>query len=330
MLAASTAWSQKMKAIVIREFGDASQLELSDLPPPEAGPGEVTIDVAYAGVGFVDTLLRAGRFDFVKLPLIPGIEVSGYVRAVGEGVTNLTVGQKVAALLTDFTVEGGGMGGYAEIARAKAALTIPLDPEDDLATAAATIVNGATAVMAVGSLKPGARVAISGASGGLGRCLIAAARAAGAAEIIAISSKVTHHETLTRAGATKAITADDFENLTDNLDAAFDTVGGELRLRLLRRLETRGRLVLLGNASGMDTAFPGDEIWLRSLQIEGFATGGLSSLFPDRIADAARAALSLRHYSAHEIAVLDLYKAGDAHVALETRQGPGKFVLRVR
>ncbi|MCB8822934.1 quinone oxidoreductase family protein [Microvirga rosea] len=319
-----------MKAIVIREFGNASQLKLDHVSPPEAGPGEVTIDVAYAGVGFVDTLLRAGKFAFAKLPLIPGIEVSGFVRTVGEGVTNLAPGQKVAALLTDFTVGGGGMGGYAEVARAKAALTIPLASEDDLVAAAAIIVNGATAVMAVGSLEPGARVAISGASGGLGQCLIAAAKAAGAAEIIAISSKVTHHETLIRAGATKAITADDVENLTDNLDAAFDTVGGEFRLGLLRHLKTRGRLVLLGNASGMDTPLPGDEIWLRSLQIEGFATGGLSSLFPDRVADAARAALSLDHRSMGEIAVLDLHKAGDAHTALQTRQGPGKFVLRVR
>ncbi|WP_262299857.1 quinone oxidoreductase family protein [Microvirga sesbaniae] len=319
-----------MKAIVIREFGNVGQLKVDHVPPLEAGPGEVTIDVAYAGVGFVDTLLRSGRFDFVKLPVIPGIEVSGYVRAVGEGVTNLTIGQKVAALLTDFTVQGGGMGGYGEVARAKAALTVPLDPRDDLVTAAAIIVNGATAVMAVGSLVPGAKVAISGASGGLGQCLIAAAKAAGAAEIIAISSKVTHHKSLIRAGATRAITADDFGNLMDDLDAAFDTVGGELRLRLLRRLKTRGRFVLLGNASGMDTALSGDEIWLRSLQIEGFATGGLSSLFPDRIAAAARAALSFNHHSVGEIAVLDLHAAGDAHLALETRQGPGKFVLRVR
>jgi NADPH2:quinone reductase len=330
MLGASTAWSLTMKAIVIRAFGDANGLNLEHVPPPEPGRGEVTIDVAYAGVGFVDTLLRAGKFDFATLPLIPGIEVSGSIRTVGEGVTNLVPGQKVAALLTDFTVGGVGMGGYAEIARAKAALTVPLTPADDLVTAAATVVNGATAVMAVGRLKPGAKVAISGASGGLGQSLIAAAKAAGATEVVAISGKGALHETLSRAGATKVVAPDDLGAVTDDLDAAFDTVGGELRLRLLRRLKTMGRLVLLGNASGANTALPGDEIWLRSLQVEGLATGGISSLVPERITDAARAALSLARHRTGEIAVLDLHKAADAHLALETRRGPGKFVLKAR
>lgn len=319
-----------MKAIVIRDFGDTSRLALEDVPPPEPGPGDVTIDVAYAGVGFVDTLLRAGKFEFAKPPLILGIEVSGSIRSVGEGVTNLVPGQRVAALLTDFTVGRVGMGGYAEVARANAALTVPLSPTDNLVRAAATIVNGATAVMAVGSLKPGARVAISGASGGLGRCLIAAAKAAGAGEIIAISGKVALHEALLRAGATRVVTPDDFRDFTEDLDTAFDPVGGDLRLRLLSRLRTRGRLVLLGNASGVDTTLPGDEIWLRSLQVEGLATGGLSSLFPGQIADAAHAALSFSESSIGEAAVLDLSKAADAHAGLESRQGPGKFVLKVR
>lgn len=319
-----------MKAMIVREFGDADSLKLADVPTPEPGPGEITIDVAYTGVGFVDTLLRAGRFDFARLPLIPGIEVTGYVRSVGDGVSSLAPGQKVAALLTDFTVGGTGMGGYAEVARAKAALTIPLRPADDLVTIAATVVNGATAIMAVSGLKPGASVAISGASGGLGRCLIAAAKAAGAAVIMAISSKVSLREALLQAGATQVATPEEFRHAADGLDVAFDTVGGDLRLELLRRLKTLGCLMLLGNASGEDTALPGDEVWLRSLQVQGLATGGLSSLVPDRVADAARAALDLAPHTAGGIAVLDLDQAKDAHVALESGRGPGKFVLKVR
>jgi NADPH2:quinone reductase len=73
----------------------------------------VSVDVAYAGVGFVDTLFRAGVFP-LPLPFVPGIEVAGRVREVGAGVTGLAAGQPVAALLNDFG-RGSRAGGYAQI-----------------------------------------------------------------------------------------------------------------------------------------------------------------------------------------------------------------------
>lgn len=317
-----------MKAIVIRKFGDADRLEVEEVPCPEAGPGEVTIEVSYAGVGYVDTAVRAGKFAFARPPLIPGIEVSGSIRSVGEGVTNFHPGQKVVALLTDFSVGGIGMGGYAEVARAKAALTLPLGTDDDLAMSAATIVNGATAVLAVGTLGRSARVAVTGASGGLGRALISAARSAGAVEIVAISSKTSADESLAKAGATRIVSPVDAGSLRD-VDVAYDTVGGDLRRALLNQLKTGGRLVLLGNASGNDSPLPGDEIWLRSLEVYGVSTGGLSSQFPQRVAEAARSALRLNMMSASNFELLDLGRVKEAHRALEEGRGPGKFILRM-
>lgn len=316
-----------MKAILIRDFGDADHLHLEEMPDPTPAPGEITIDVAYAGVGLVDVLLRGGRFDFAKPPLVPGIEVSGTVRALGDGVTGFAPGQRVAALLTDFT--SGGMGGYAEIARAKAALTIPLAPEDELATAAATAVNGATAFMALEGVPRGAVVAISGASGGLGQSLITAALTSGARSIIAISGSPARRAALLQAGATVVVTPGEFEGFAEPLDAAFDTVGGPLRAALLRHLRPAGRLVLLGNASGLDEALSGDEIWMRSVIVEGLSTGGISHLAPERIAKAASLALLAGRGRTEAIAVFDLDRAADAHRALEARQGPGKFVLKV-
>ncbi len=258
---------------------------------------------------------------------MPGLEVSGKVKALGEGVTGFTVGQPVAALLTDFT--SGGMGGYAQFACAKAALTVPLGPEDDLAIAAATLVNGATAFMATESLRRGTAVAINGASGGLGQSLLTATAELGASEIIAISGNPGAADTLRRAGATHVVAPGDFATDKQTFDAAFDVVGGKPRIDLLRRLKQGGRLVILGNASGDDTHLSGDDIWLRNLKVEGLTTGGLSHIDPDRIVTAARAALAAAARRPQPFAILTLEEAAEAHRALEARQGPGKFVLRI-
>lgn len=317
-----------MKAIVLRAYGDTDCLTIEHRPVPEPAPGEITINVAFAGVGFVDTLVRTGVFPFAQLPLTPGFEVSGIVRAIGEGVTAFSPGQHVAAMLTDFT-SGGGMGGYAEVARAKAALTITLQKYDDLALAAATIVNGATAFMAFEGLRKGAIVTVSGASGGLGQCLIAAAAYAGAEQIIAISGNAERAPTLKRLGATEIVSTDDFIASNRLIDAAFDTVGGPIRLHMARQMNVTGRLVLLGNVSGEDVQLSGDDIWLRSLTIEGITTGSLSALMPDRVAAAAQGATANARTRPTAFTIVDLDQAGDAHRMIEDRRGPGKVVLRI-
>ncbi|MEF0941635.1 quinone oxidoreductase family protein [Rhizobium sp. BR 362] len=315
-----------MKAILLESFGGLDRLQLRETADPQPGAGQVSIDVAFAGVGFVDTLIRAGKFDFFPLPLTPGIEVSGYIRAVGPGVTRFTTGQPVAALLTDFT--GPGLGGYAEIALAQAALTVRLQPETDLAFAAAIAVNGATAVMAVKEMPRGATVAISGASGGLGRSLIASALAAGAARIVAISGKSDMEKELGLLGASEVTSPAHFAEAAPHLDFAFDTVGGELRLMMLRALKPRGHLMILGNASGSDTSISGDDVWLRNLSVSGLSTGGLSHLKPERIAAAAKRALEIVRSDVAKPTILPLAQADEAHRRLESGSG-GKIVLAV-
>ncbi len=316
-----------MKTVVIHEFGEADRLVIEERPVPDPGPGEVTINVAFAGVGFIDILVRKGAFAFAGPPLTPGVEVSGIVRAVGYGVQGFKPGQRVAALLSDFTA--GGMGGYAEVARAKAALTVALHGEDDFATAAATIMNGATAFLAVEGLDRDSVVVVSGASGGLGQCLIAAASHAGAASIVAVSGNAARAEAILRLGATNIVAPDAFASIESKFNAAFDTVGGELRLNMLHRLADAGRLVLLGNASGDDVLLPGDEIWLRSLRVEGLATGGLSALMPNIIATAATTAIINARLHPPAFAVMNFVDAAEAHRMVEQRQGPGKIILQV-
>ena len=318
---------EPMKAIVIEAFGGIDRLVPRDQPAPVPAPGEITIDVAFAGVGFVDTLVRSGAFSFVSLPVTPGIEVSGLVRDIGPGVVGFSRGQPVAALLTDFT--NGGMGGYAEIARAKAALTIPLEADDEMPVAAAIAVNGATAFMAMEGIARDANIAISGASGGLGQNLITAAVHAGAKTIVAIASNSTRANALRRLGATTIVSPDAFAAADDMFDAAFDMVGGEVRLALLKHLRNNGRLILLGNASGEDSPFLGNDIWLRSLRVEGLSTGELSPVSPERIAEAAHMAIvnARKHQSAFE--VFDFYDVGLVHQMLSERRGPGKIILKM-
>src|SRR5579859_7737352 len=101
-----------MKAIVVAEFGGPEVLSVREMPDPQPGPGQVAIQVAYAGVNYAETMARRGGLHGGVLPFIPGLEVAGHIRALGAGVEGLRVGQPVAA----FT----GMGGYAEIALAQA------------------------------------------------------------------------------------------------------------------------------------------------------------------------------------------------------------------
>jgi NADPH:quinone reductase len=136
-----------MRAVVVDTPGPVEALRLVDVADPCPGEGEVAIEVAYAGVGFVDTLFRSGAFD-LPTPFIPGIEVTGHVRSVGPDVAGFTPGQPVAALLNDF---GRGMraGGYAEIAVAHCSMTAPLPVDADLAQVTAVLVNGVTAWIAL-------------------------------------------------------------------------------------------------------------------------------------------------------------------------------------
>jgi NADPH2:quinone reductase len=153
------------------------------MPVPEPGPGEVAIDVAYAGVNYAEVLYRRGIAN-VPLPFIPGIEVSGTIRALGEGVSGLRVGQPVAALTV---VKSGG---YAEVVVTAAALTFPLDElkgSADLVTAVAFPSNTTTAYIIlseVARIEQGETVLIHAAVGGVGSALGQVARSLGAGNVI--------------------------------------------------------------------------------------------------------------------------------------------------
>jgi NADPH2:quinone reductase len=152
-----------MRAVVVREYGGPEVLRLADLPEPEPGPGEVTVTVAFAGVNFTDVRNRIGD-GLGVVPFVPGVEVAGTVRRVGDGVTGLTPGQPVASLTRGH--------GYAEVVRAAAGLTVAL-PENlaGRPEAGGMLVTVPLALMLlrrVARVLPEETVLLHGAAGGVG------------------------------------------------------------------------------------------------------------------------------------------------------------------
>lgn len=168
-----------MRAIVVEEFGGPEVLQLTELPVPEPGPGQVSIDVAYAGVNFAELKARSSGYRVPALPFQPGLEVSGRIRAVGEGVPEaygLRPGLPVAAL-TRF-------GGYADVAVADADTVFAVPEGVSLRTAAAlpTVLPTAHALLhEIGRLRTGESVLVQGAAGGVGGVVGQLAKLAGAA-----------------------------------------------------------------------------------------------------------------------------------------------------
>ncbi|GLY81241.1 quinone oxidoreductase family protein [Actinoallomurus iriomotensis] len=327
-----------MRAAVVKTPGPAESLEIVDVPDPVPAQGELSIDVEFAGVGFVDTLFRAGVFA-LPTPFVPGIEVSGRVREVGAGVTGFAVGQPVGALLNDFG-RGPRAGGYAEIAVAHASMAVPLPEGADLAGVAGVLVNGVTAWMALHDL---ARLGVDddvlvlGASGGLGNTISRLAAVRPARRVIGVVGSEARRASAAEE-CTDVIVAADLaaavDELTDGrgVDVVVDPVGGELRTRAFERLAPFGRLLVLGNASGRDPALSGDAVWHGTRQLIGLSLGTVAHLVPEQVQTAISAVVGSTHRGVlREPApsVVPLEDVAGVHRALENRSAPPKTVLAV-
>src|SRR3954451_21313365 len=153
-----------MRAVVIPRHGPPEVLEVRELPAPPVGPGELRIVVKAAGINFADTMARLGLYpDAPKPPCVMGYEVAGTVESVGEGVTEFSVGDRVAS--------GTRFGGQAELVTVAEAQVLPLPERLSFEQGAAFPVNYGTAYAALilmGSLREGNRVLIHAAAGGVG------------------------------------------------------------------------------------------------------------------------------------------------------------------
>jgi NADPH:quinone reductase len=326
---------KEMRAVRISHHGPPGVLDLVDVgaPPPPA-PGEVTIDVAYAGVNFADTMFRRGTVR-VPLPVVPGIEVSGWIRDVGTGVTDLSPGQPVAAL----TIVN--YGGYAEIVTVDARLVAALPHDDDelLVIAAGTPSNTTTAIMSLERARLGAgeTILVHSAASGLGSQFGQLAARSGPAAIIGTVGTADKFDAARSFGYTTVLLRDEWLAAPASFgrpEVIVDPVGGPCRIAGINVLGPDGRIVFIGNASnGSDIGIGANELFLTSRTAAGFSLGAISADRPSSVTPALAAAIQLAVDGAVRVdvnTVLQLEQAIEAHRRIESGATTGKTVLRIR
>ncbi|MEU5869516.1 zinc-binding dehydrogenase [Nonomuraea sp. NPDC047529] len=315
-----------MRAITIPEFGGADVLRAAEVKAPEPGPGQVAVDVAYAGANFAEILYRQGVAP-VPLPFVPGIEVSGHIRALGPGVTGLRAGQPVAALTI---VDSGG---YAEVVTTSADLVAPLDGLDlSLDVAAAIPSNSTTAFLVldkVARLAPRESVLVHAAAGGVGSQLGQAAKLLGAGRVAGTVGSHAKIETARGFGYQEVVLREEHPS---GFDIVIDMVGGTTRRTGIDALNPMGRLIVMGNASGADdVGIPANELWFTNKTVSGFNLAAFSAAFPAEAGRALRRAVAA--VAAGDLLLrveeLTLDQTAEAHRRLESGTTTGKLVLKV-
>ena len=215
-----------MKAIRVERPGGPEVLTLQDVPLPEPGPGQARVRIHRIGVNYIDIYHRTGLYP-LDLPFTPGSEAAGVVDAVGEGVTEVKVGDRVAYAMH--------RGSYAEYAIVPAWILAPIPDEISFETAAAVMLQGLTAHYLTHStfpIQPGHKVLVHAAAGGVGLLLVQMAKAPGATVFGTVSTQAKA-ELAKAAGADEVIlyTQEDFaeaiQTMTggEGLDCVYDSVG---------------------------------------------------------------------------------------------------------
>jgi NADPH2:quinone reductase len=240
-----------MRAVVVQRHGGPEVLELTERPSPVAGPGQLLVEVAAAGVNYMDIYQRKGLPPYGgQLPVIPGAEGAGTVAAVGEGVTGIATGDRVAWT--------GAPGSYAERALIPADRAVPVPDGIDTQVAAAVMLQGATAHYLCGDTYPVAEgdvTVVHAAAGGVGLLLTQMIKRRGGV-VVATTSTAAKAELARQAGADFVAGYGDFDaavrEASGGAGAAvvYDGVGAATFDQSLAALRPRGYMVLYGAASG--------------------------------------------------------------------------------
>jgi NADPH2:quinone reductase len=257
-----------MLAIQAVRTGGPEVLEAVDLPVPAPGPGQILVRHQAVGLNFIDTYQRGGLYP-MKMPAVLGLEASGVVEALGEGVTRFKTGDRVAY--------NGTLGAYAEAAVVPADRAVKVPEGVSLETAAAVLLKGMTAEFLVRrchKVEPGQTVLVHAAAGGVGSILVQWAKALGATVIATVGSEAK--AALARDhGADHVIlygeedVAARVAEITDGRGVAvvYDGVGKDTFEASLKSLGRRGVLATFGNASGPVPPFAPLELSGKSLYV---------------------------------------------------------------
>lgn len=322
-----------MRALVCEEFAPYEELSVHDVPDPELADGMVMVDVKAAGVNFPDVLLVEGKYQMKPpTPFVPGMEASGVVSALGEGVQGVEIGQRVIVATM--------LGAFAEKVPAAANQLVPMPDSMSFEEGAAfTTIYGTSyhALKQRADLKKGETILVLGAAGGVGLATVQIAKAMGAT-VIAAASSAEKLQIASDAGADHLINyaEDDLKKAVKELtggkgvDVVYDPVGGDLAEPALRATGWGARYLVIGFAAGDIPKIPLNLVLLNSRDICGVFWGSWAGQFPRENAQNIKELFDL--YEAGKIkprisASYDLEEFKQAFADIMERRVKGKVVL---
>ena len=272
-----------MRAVLCNAFGPPEDLVVADVSDPSPGPGEVLIEVKAAPVTFPDTLMLEDKYQFkADLPYVPGAEVAGVVTSLGEGVDDVEVGTRVVCGL-------GSVGGYAELAVAKASSVRRLPDGVGFAESTGLLYAHGTTYYGLkerGHMQEGETLLVLGAGGHVGLSAVEIGKLMGA-RVIAAASTEEKLDLCRERGADETINYAE-ENLKDRakeltggagVDVVYDVVGGDYAEQALRAIGWEGRFLVIGFTAGIPS-IPLNLTLLKSCQIVGVFYGAMTARDP--------------------------------------------------
>jgi NADPH2:quinone reductase len=323
-----------VRKVVAPSFGPLDQLTVVEEPDLVPAPGQVVIDVAAAGVNFVDALIVEGRYQVKPpMPYTPGSEVAGVVSAVGDGVDGLAAGTRVLALPAS--------GGYASQVAVPAPAAVPIPTNLTAGQAAGLVQSYATTLYALTrrtTVTEGEWFAVLGAGGGIGLAATDVATALGA-QVVACASSDDKLALATSAGAAATVNyeADGVDLKTaireitgGGADAVVDPIGGPKAEPALRSLRWGGRYLVVGFAAGEIPRIPLNQVLLNSRMVIGIEWGAWVMRDPAAnralIAELMELVATGRLHPVEPVA-RPLADAAGVLADLQARRLPGKAVL---
>src|SRR5262245_26562415 len=322
-----------MQAMLVEQWGEPRDMVLRELPDPRPGKGQVAIEVKAIGCNFFDILIAQGKYQVKPpLPFSPGGEVAGVVRALGEGVNGLAVGDRVFAML--------GYGGFATMCLAPAAGTVKMPDSMSYEHGAAFGVVYQTSYFGLvyrAALQPGETLLVHAAAGGVGLAAVQIGKALGA-RVLATASSAVKLEIARQPGAELEFDystpewVDGVKQATGGrgADVIYDPVGGEIFELSTKCIAFAGRLLVVGFASGVIPTIQINRVLLKNISIVGLHWGAYRLNDPAKIPEAMQALFEMYERGAVRPVVSSTYPLAEAAKALDeiaSRRSVGKVVL---
>ena len=334
-----------MRALQCVELGMPDKLQVNDVPDPEASPEHVVIENKAASVNFPDVLMIQGLYQFQpELPFIPGGESAGIVSAVGDGVENISVGDRVFAMT--------GMGAFSEKISAHNSSVVKIPDNMGFETAAALPMTYGTSLYALkqrANLKAGETLLVLGAAGGVGLATVELGKAMGA-RVIAAASTSEKVDLCIQHGADEGfiypsgvLNRDQQKELSNKIkelsggigpNVIYDPVGGSYSEPCLRSIAWEGRYLVIGFAAGADQIpkMPLNLTLLKGCQIVGVFWGAWVGMHPEENKKNFEELFKLHSEGKIDPEVSDSFTLDDGALAiahLKDRKAKGKVIIEI-